>query len=357
MDTDGRSVDEIADTVPGPWGRPREPVNVGDRIARPLTPAPRPLIPPPFPSPEEPGAGKEVGPRNPVDQTDGMTRQAAPPTPLELLGLPANARVLLLNCDDLGMYHAVNVGVIEAIEQGIATSCSLMPPCPWAGHALALLRQRPEIPCGVHLTLVNDTAHYRWGPLSDRGGVPSLVDASGRFLSGSDRSTLLARARLDEVEREFRAQLREVLDGGVSPTHLDWHCLADGGREDIFELTVALAEEHGLAVRVWGEPARRAALKRGRPVVDHPFLDSFSLALDGKLEHFAALLRALPSGLTEWAVHPGLVSEEARAADPDGWRVRATDHAFLTSPAARDIVREEGVTLIDYRDIQRGWAS
>jgi YdjC-like protein len=50
----------------------------------------------------------------------------------ELLGFVAETRVLIINADDLGMYPAINAPVIESIEQGVASSCSLMPPCP--GH-------------------------------------------------------------------------------------------------------------------------------------------------------------------------------------------------------------------------------
>jgi chitin disaccharide deacetylase len=74
----------------------------------------------------------------------------------ELLGLPGDARVLIINADDFGMYPAVNAAVIRSIEEGIASSCSLMAPCPAAPHAMDLLRQHPRIPFGIHLTLVCD---------------------------------------------------------------------------------------------------------------------------------------------------------------------------------------------------------
>src|SRR5919201_449897 len=48
----------------------------------------------------------------------------------ELLGFGADARVLIVNCDDFGLDEAVNAGVMESIENGIARSCSLMVPCP-----------------------------------------------------------------------------------------------------------------------------------------------------------------------------------------------------------------------------------
>ncbi|MEV4160930.1 polysaccharide deacetylase family protein [Nonomuraea dietziae] len=273
------------------------------------------------------------------------------PSSLELLGLPADARVLIVNNDDFGMDEAINDAVIASIEEGVAASCSLMPPCPGASHAMDLIRRR-EIPFGIHLTLVRDAGHCRWGPLTAKEHVPSLLDEEGELFTPPRIPDLLAGARLDEVEREFRAQVGAVLDSGLTPTHLDWHCLADGGRDDIFDLTVALADEYGLAVRAWLAPGREKLRRRALPVVDHDFLDSFSLVLDGKAERYAELLRALPSGLSEWATHPS--TGDSGAID-DGRRVRTTDYDFLTSPQARDIIREEGITVIGYEPLQRAW--
>jgi len=73
-----------------------------------------------------------------------------------------------------------------------------------------------------------------------------------------------------------------VVDAGLAATHLDWHCLADGGRADIFELAMVLAEEYGLAARVWLDDGLRKAREQGEPVFDSPFLDSFSISLVDK---------------------------------------------------------------------------
>ena len=178
----------------------------------------------------------------------------------------------------------------------------------------------------------------------------SLLDASGRMFSPDERAGLLRSARIEEVEAEFRAQIEVVLDAGLAPTHLDWHCLADGGRPDIFDVTLALADEYGVAVRAWLEPARRALRERGLPVVDHDFLDSFSIELAGKASRYARLLRELPAGLTEWAVHPAF----ANALDP-GSAVRRTDHEFLVSAQARELVEEEGITVIGWSTLRERW--
>jgi hypothetical protein len=272
----------------------------------------------------------------------------------ELLGFPPDARVLIINTDDFGMYHAINAAVIQSIEEGIASSCSLMVPCPWALHAMHLLGDRPEIPFGIHLTLFCDTTHYRWGPVTPTERVPSLLDARGDLFSPAQVPDLVAQARIDEVELEFRAQIDRVVDAGLTPTHLDWHCLADGGRDDILDLTLSLAEQYGLAVRIWLEPGRQKLRRRGMPVTDHDFLDSFALDLDGKSARYAELLHELPAGLNEWAVHPGLGNAESQAID-GGWRVRLTDYQFLTSPEASEILRREQIVVIDYRTVQQAW--
>jgi chitin disaccharide deacetylase len=267
----------------------------------------------------------------------------------------ADARLLILNCDDLGMYRGVNLGIVEAITTGVATTCSLMTPCPAASHAIELLRRHPEIPFGVHLTVVCDLPGHRWGPLASKEKVPSLLDGDGELFGLDGRDRLMAQARLDELELEFRAQIETVLRAKLEPTHLDWHCFRDGGRDDVFELGVALARDYGLALRAFDRDAQQRLRTRGLPATDHPVLDSFSLELDGKSTRYAQLLRALPPGLSQWAVHPALADDEAKVLDPGGWRVRQTDREFLLSRQAHEVIAREGIELLDYVRLQEIW--
>jgi predicted glycoside hydrolase/deacetylase ChbG (UPF0249 family) len=276
----------------------------------------------------------------------------------EQLGFGPDARVLIVNCDDFGMHDAVNAAVVESIEGGIAGSCSLIVPCPAAAEAMRLLRERPHIPFGIHLALIRDWPEYRWGPASAKAEVPSLLDPDTGELyvdTPAQRTALLAAAKLTEVERELRAQIKAVVEVGLAPTHLDWHCLADGGRADIFDLAMALAQEYGLAARVWLEDGRRKAREQGKPVVDNAYLDSYSVSLHERAATYARMLRDLPPGLNEWAVHPAHGTEQWQSIDPTGWRVRQGDHAFLTSPQARELLDQESITVIDYRPLQQAW--
>jgi predicted glycoside hydrolase/deacetylase ChbG (UPF0249 family) len=264
--------------------------------------------------------------------------------------------VLIVNCDDFGMYPAINAAVVESIEQGIASSCSLMAPCSAAADAMRRLRRRPEIAFGIHLTLVCEMPQLAWGPMTAKNNVPSLLDPEGNLFAPTPagRAALLVQARLEEIETEFRAQIDAVADAGITPTHLDFHCLADGGRDDIFDLTLELAREYGLAVRAWMEPGRQAARQRGLTAIDNDFLDSFSLDIEGKADRYLRLLRELPAGLNEWAVHPGLGDADSQAVD-DGWLVRRTDYEFLTSPQAHEALLQHDIVVIDYKQIQQAW--
>jgi chitin disaccharide deacetylase len=274
----------------------------------------------------------------------------------ELLGFPAGARVLIVNCDDLGMHESVNAAVVEAIEEGIAGSASLMVPCPAAEQAMQLLGRRPSMPFGIHLTLTRDGPAQRWAPVTPAAEVPSLLDADGLLFTSAAAPRLLAQARIEDVERELLAQIDAVARSGLRPTHLDWHVLADGGRSDVLDLTLTLARDHGLAARVWLDPGREEARARGLPVVDHDFLDSFALPVAGRAECYVQALRSLPAGLSEWAVHPAVGAETAAETDL-GWAVRRADHAFLCSRRASRVIDEEGIVVIDHRALQRVWAA
>ena len=272
-----------------------------------------------------------------------------------LLGYPAEARLLIINADDFGMCHAINEAVFRALKKGLLRSTTLMMPCPWALQAMHFLADHPQVAFGVHLTVISEWVDYRWGPLTAREKVPSLLDKAGYFYNFEHMPEFLAQVRLDQLEMEFRAQIEAVLAAGLKPTHLDWHALRIGGRADVFELMLRLAKEYGLALRVAGPAWIEQVQSQGLPSNDYDFLDSYGLDANDKVARYIQMLRALPAGLSEWALHPGLDRAELRAIEPDGRQIRQTDFDFLMSPEAEDVVKEEGIILLDYRPLQAVW--
>ena len=91
----------------------------------------------------------------------------------ERLGYGAEDRLLIVNCDDLGSSHSANVATLRALTHGVATSATLMVPCPWAREAARLFA---GLPVGIHLTLTAEHPGYRWRSLTAKR---TLHDADG----------------------------------------------------------------------------------------------------------------------------------------------------------------------------------
>src|SRR5881398_2756841 len=116
----------------------------------------------------------------------------------ERLGYPANARLLVIHADDLGMSHSVNRATFEALEKGWITSSSILVPCPWFPEVARFAREHPDADLGIHLALNSEWSAFRWGPVSGADAVPSLLDKDG-FLP-LEETAVAANARPEHVE-------------------------------------------------------------------------------------------------------------------------------------------------------------
>ena len=62
----------------------------------------------------------------------------------EKLGFPKGAKVLILHVDDVGMSYDSNLGAIKAMNEGVATSLSMMMPCSWVPGFFHYLKDHPD---------------------------------------------------------------------------------------------------------------------------------------------------------------------------------------------------------------------
>jgi len=271
----------------------------------------------------------------------------------ERLGYPPDARLLIVNGDDLGSTHAANVGVYEALRDGVATSASLMVPCPWARDAAA--RYRGE-DVGVHLTLNAEHDLFRWAPITH---APSLLDGDGGF--PRTVQDVWDHADLDEVRRECRAQVERAIYWGFDVSHLTSHMATLELRPEFFDIYLELAADFRLPVRLGpastersvGFPFRALAHDEDIRSPDH----LVRAAAVGSRRAIERALSDLPAGVTELVVHPAIDTAELRAVDPDDWAGRVDDHDLVTDGfTLRSVAQRAGATLIGYRalrDLQR----
>jgi hypothetical protein len=268
---------------------------------------------------------------------------------VERLGYAPDAKLLIINCDDLGSSHAANVGVYEAVRSGVATSASLMVPCPWAREAAA--RYRGE-DVGVHLTLNAEHDLYRWGPITH---APSLLDGDGGF--PRTVTDVWDHADLDEVRRECRAQIERAIYWGFDVSHLDSHMGTLQLRPEFFDVYLELAVDFSLPIRLSGAsseghigfPFRRLAADEGVVFPDHLVVVNAM----GSRRAFERALLDLPPGVTEVYAHPAVDTGELRALSPD-WSGRVDDHDLLINDHSLPaLAARAGAKLIGYRALHQ----
>ena len=266
----------------------------------------------------------------------------------ERLGFAPTDRILVINCDDLGMTNSANEGCFDALRRGIATSASLMVPCPWARSAAASYRGEDV---GVHLTVNAEYERYRWGPITH---APSLLDGDGGF--PRTVNDVWDHADLDELRRECRAQLERAILWGFDVTHLDSHMGTLQLRPEFFDVYLDLAVEFQLPLRmpgasverIAGFPFRGLAAEEGILFPDH-FVYVNGVGSRKAIERVIFDLRP---GVTEVYVHPAVDSPELRAVS-DGWAARVDDHALVTTDTAfAAMVHRAGAHRMGWRPIR-----
>jgi len=233
-------------------------------------------------------------------------------------------KYLITNADDFGFTRDVNAGIIEAHRHGILTATTLMATGAAFDHAVELARQNPELDIGVHLVLV------------DSAGFPPTI---ARLLFSLGRIHVY-----DELVR----QVRKVLDAGLKPTHLDTHKHTHL-LPQVFNAVTSVAREFKIPwVRRRFGPFRLLPT-RGCRSTDH--FTGFRLTGRYGAAELAEVIRRLPEGSTEFMCHPGLCTDELRAARTRLKESRRRELDALVSPEVRAALEESGVKLARYRDL------
>ncbi|HBU74736.1 MAG TPA: hypothetical protein DEB38_00555 [Acidimicrobiaceae bacterium] len=266
----------------------------------------------------------------------------------ERLGFAANDRILIISCDDFGLSHASNEGVISALRDGAATCASIMVPAPWARHAAQLVSDTDDI--GVHLTLNAEHERYRFGPLTH---APSLLSGDGGFPSTID--DLWEHADPTEVRRELRTQVTRAQAWGIDVSHLAPHLSAITLRPEFFDAYLDVAVEFQLPIRL---PSTVSAAEAGFPyrslAADEGVLFPDFFNHDwraGSRQRVIDTIANLPSGVTELHLQPAVDTPEVRALTDDaaGW---VDDYQFLLGPELNGALATAEVHLIGYRELR-----
>jgi predicted glycoside hydrolase/deacetylase ChbG (UPF0249 family) len=289
-----------------------------------------------------------------------LTASAQVPTDtiIRRLGYPADAKLLIIHADDMGMAHSVNRATFEALEKGWITSASIMVPCPWFPEAAEYAREHPDLDLGLHLTLTSEWKTYRWGPISD-GAASSLLDKHGYF--PNTETALAAQAMPVDVEKEIRAQIEKAHAAGVNFTHLDSHMGALFKTPELFRVYEQAARDYHVPnlVAPKGSPHSHPAdvIPANTLVITQDLQIRPGVPRKRWLKAYEHMLAPLGPGIYELIVHLGYDDAELEGITSGhphwGARWRQSDLEVVRSPQFQKFLRENGFILVRWKDLAR----
>lgn len=280
---------------------------------------------------------------------------------------------LILNADDFGLTRGVNEGIIRAHREGILTSATLMASADAFDHAVELAKQNPSLGIGCHLVLVGGTA------VAPAEEIPTLASKDGRLpdsLGVFVTRLSTGRIRLQEIERELRAQILKIRAAGIEPTHLDTHkhthahpaVMEAIGRiatelgitrvrkpmEDLRDSWKSTRGEPGISTELLAAAAARAATPLFHSVARRHSLVSpdhfLGLAMTGHLgpQPLRRLIQSVQEGTTEIMLHPGVCDSELQRVETRLLQQRDAEMEALIDPGVKSAIEERGIRLITY---------
>ncbi len=258
---------------------------------------------------------------------------------------------LIVRGDDIGSSHAANLACIQSYKEGLVRSVELMVPGPWFPEAVRMLNENPGLDVGIHLVLTSEWANMKWRPLSC---VPSLVDADGYFFpmvwhnSNFPPNTSIQNSnwKLDEVEKELRAQIETALRHIPRISHMDCHMGCTGLHPSMAAVENKLAQEYHLE---WDYKTLKVKYFQGWKNVR---------TAEERIQQFVQNVGALQSGTYLFVEHPGLNVPEMQALGHKGYEDVAADRdavtRVFTSKEVLAAIQKKGIRLVSYKDVKDG---
>lgn len=243
---------------------------------------------------------------------------------------------LIINADDFGYSRGVNWGIAEAHRQGVVSSTTMMVNMPAYEHAVELGKENPRLGVGVHLVLTcGKPVHPQ---------VPTLTDEWGFFQREQQH---LMKARPEEIEQEFTAQIERFLQSGLKLTHLDSHHHVHA-HEAILPIVLRLAERYQVPIRnPWTFAGNRG---------DKRFMttEGFSHRFYGNDLTPAMFIEVVEEmrgyATAEIMSHPAYLDEDVLVGSSYNLS-RTRELQILTSTQVKDYVNQNGIQLVTFNDI------
>lgn len=267
----------------------------------------------------------------------GFSEEGAPPR-------------LIVRGDDMGAAHAVNEAIVQCHKEGIQSAIEVIVPSPWFPEAAKMLKEFPAADVGVHLALTSEWDNVKWRPLTE---APSLRDPDGFFFpmihpnkNYPGRALKENAWKLEEIEKEFRAQIELAKKHIPQINHLSGHMGCSEFDEKVRELTRKLAAEYRLELEFDPKSIRGVSYLGPKKTAEE------------KIASLIKMLESLEPGKTYLFVdHPGFDTPEMRAIHHIGYEDVAEDRQGVTtawtSAKVKEAIKAKGIELIGYGKLRK----
>jgi len=255
---------------------------------------------------------------------------------------------LIVRGDDMGYTHSGNLALIKCSTEGIQRSIEVIVPSPWFPEAVELLNENPGIDAGIHLAITSEWDNIKWRPLTD---CKSIRDSNGYFYPMAwpnknypGQSIKENNWLLEDIEREFRAQIEMALKKIPRISHISAHMNCTGLSEAVKTMTKKLAKEYNIDI----DPEEMN--------IPHIWYDGPAKTAAEKEMSFIKMLDKLEAGKTYLFLdHPGLDDAELRAVHHIGYENVAEDRQgvtdLFTSKKVKAALTKKNIQVISYKDL------
>lgn len=293
----------------------------------------------------------------------GNSVSAQKKTIQERLGYPKETKLLIIHADDIGVTQTENAATIYAMENGSVNSGSIMVPCPWFPEIAAYAVAHPKADLGLHLVLTSEWKYYKWGPVLHQD-VKSLLTDKG-FLTDGTSVNLATVAKVEDVEKELRAQIQRAIQFGIDPTHLDSHMGMLFQTPDFLKVYIKLGQEFKIPVMLNQEiidafSSRGTDMKKliGEKdiIIDKIYTANPEDYKKGMAQYYTGILNNLQPGVSTILLHAAYDNDEMKAVTVDhpdwGAAWRQADFNFFTSDACKNLLKENNIKLVTWRELR-----
>lgn len=271
--------------------------------------------------------------------------------------MAAKAQELVIRIDDMGALHSVNVASIDTYQNGIAKSAEVLVVGSWFPEAVKMLKENPGLDVGVHLAITSEWENVKWRPLTD---CPSLVDENGYFYPmmgpnpaypGQSIMEQMENFKIDEIEKEFRAQIELALKNIPNVTHISGHMFSTAFNPEVTALVQRLSEEYGLP-----------SIDRAEAFRQYNFVyvgyEGPKATFEEKVESFIKSLDLMEEGKRYMFVdHPAYNDSEMQTVMHVGYEDVAVDRQGVTdllkSEKVLKAIEERGIKLININQLTK----